>query len=315
MKQKFIGLVACIAVLFPVGVGAFSAQNDHASTVTWLSEEMTKLRITDDLELVTSHAESPLSLLVHVAITPKHIAVDGKPLIALHRSPNGPIIPEDELKGALVPELYDFLLERVEDRKVMRRLVDDPHFDSNGRIALSIDRRTPFTTLRSVMYTAGQAQYGNFHFVVKNPLMKSLSSISNHLPAIGPPRPMDDFDEEEPLNLSLFVEQKGLTLMGSFPSSNQWSFVCLSTPCAGLQEYDWKGLNEALAGIKALYPDEVTIIVVPERDVPFSVLAKAIDYARWAPMIPLESEEQAWKQWQNSRSTLFDIPVIAGGAR
>jgi biopolymer transport protein ExbD len=35
-----------------------------------------------------------------------------------------------------------------------------------GQILLQVDRDMPFNVVRSVMYTAGQAQFGEFKFVV-----------------------------------------------------------------------------------------------------------------------------------------------------
>ena len=35
-----------------------------------------------------------------------------------------------------------------------------------GRILLQIDKDIPFQVLRDIMFTAGQAQYGEFEFVV-----------------------------------------------------------------------------------------------------------------------------------------------------
>jgi biopolymer transport protein ExbD len=45
--------------------------------------------------------------------------------------------------------------------------VDD--FGFKGRVLLLADQSLPFEIVRQVMYTAGQAQYGEFRFVVRKP--------------------------------------------------------------------------------------------------------------------------------------------------
>ena len=76
-------------------------------------------------------------------------------------------IPADEKRGQLVSKLYDVLLEKAETAKDLgARVPDRTSFDFKGEILLQVDKRMPFSVVREVMFTAGQAQFGNFRFVV-----------------------------------------------------------------------------------------------------------------------------------------------------
>ena len=75
-------------------------------------------------------------------------------------------IPEDEKKGQMVSRLYDRLLERAEDAKQMGELSQNEEHQFKGQVLLQCDKTLPFSVLREVMYTAGQAQFSEFRFVV-----------------------------------------------------------------------------------------------------------------------------------------------------
>ncbi|MFT4628061.1 MAG: serine/threonine protein kinase [Myxococcota bacterium] len=75
-------------------------------------------------------------------------------------------IPEEAKRGQLISTLYDDLLERAESTKFLAEL-GGPAF--TGRLVIAVDRRVPFRTVREVMFTAGQAQFGEFLFLVDDP--------------------------------------------------------------------------------------------------------------------------------------------------
>ena len=313
MHKRHLGILLAI-LLVPVGVAANALRDGP------LVEDVTRLKTTDGLELITSHAEAQPGMMVHVAVTQTQILVEGVPVISLENGPQGAIIPENETKGQLVLTLYDELLEHAERRKDLGSqlnglLIGDP-FLFNGKIALTLDRRVPFSTVRQVMYTAGQAQFGHFQFIVDNPFMHSLAAIESSLPAFGLPTLLGDEEEYcRPLNLSVFVSKTGLNIAGDLPQGTQTSLPCKSGTCGGVDDYSWDAFNDILGSIKDEYPYERTVIVVPDAGVSIEVLAKAIDYSRWAPMLPFGSDESTWHRWQTNRKSLFDTPVVAGGAQ
>lgn len=306
-------VILCAALLVPVGVAARTLKNGPIETVAH------HLQRTDGLELIRSHAEASPGPMAHVAITPTQIVVDGKPLIPLQTGPSGATIAANQTKGFLLPKLYEELSAIAEYRMAIGRrldglLIGDP-FLFNGKLALTIDRRVPFSTVRSVMYTAGQAQFSEFHFIVDNPYLSSLTAIESRLPGFGLPW-IDPADEARcrPLNLTVFVTPHGLNIAGDVPPGTPTSLPCAAGTCGGVDAYPWDAFNNTLAALKDHSPHSRKVTVVPNSAVSIEVLAKAIDYARWAPMVPLDSSEATWHEWQRTRTPMFDTPVFTGGS-
>jgi hypothetical protein len=105
-------------------------------------------------------------------VTKRQILVEGEPITALEQRPNESgqmvsFVPDSDKKGQLIDELYNRLLEAAEQAKeigVTFSGIEDAQF--KGQIMLQCDHSLPFSLIREVMYTAGQAQFGEFKFVV-----------------------------------------------------------------------------------------------------------------------------------------------------
>ena len=69
----------------------------------------------------------------------------------------------EELRGILISPLFDSLLGLADDAKGFGSMC--PAWDFSGHLLLVVDHRVPWTTLRSVVYTAGQAQYAELGLV------------------------------------------------------------------------------------------------------------------------------------------------------
>ena len=127
----------------------------------------------DNLQLPTSTAQKQPELAVNLVVAKNQLVVDGVPVMALTQVPdderpgqNMIAVPEDELRGNVISKLYDRLLEKAEAAKALGSKSAKGEFEFKGRILLQVDRDMPFSVLRTVMYTAGQAQFGEFKFVV-----------------------------------------------------------------------------------------------------------------------------------------------------
>ena len=70
------------------------------------------------------------------------------------------------MKGPVITKLYDRLLEKAEAAKALGEQSGNKEHEFKGEILLQVDREIPFSVVRSVMYTAGQARFGQFMFVV-----------------------------------------------------------------------------------------------------------------------------------------------------
>jgi len=125
----------------------------------------------DDLQIPLSSALAKPKLAVNVVVSRRDIVVDGVRVLLLTRVTDEKTgeeiiaVPADEKKGQMISRLYDRLLEKAETAKDLGARGTEEH-EFKGEILLQCDRRLPFSVVREVMYTAGQAQFGQFRFVV-----------------------------------------------------------------------------------------------------------------------------------------------------
>jgi biopolymer transport protein ExbD len=127
-----------------------------------------------DLEVPVSTAEKPPKLAVQVVVSKSAIIVDSIPVLSLTRVTDPttgaevPAIPAEEKRGQMVSRLYEKLLEKAEAAKLQSQRVSREDLDVGfkGQILLQCDKELPFSLIREVMYTAGQAQFSEFRFVV-----------------------------------------------------------------------------------------------------------------------------------------------------
>jgi len=127
----------------------------------------------DDLQLPSSTSSKEPELAVNVVVSGKQIVVDGVQVLNLTTVPDEEnpgkdlvAVPEDEKKGQLIPGLFDRLTEKAESAKAIAEASGSAEHEFKGRILLQCDKKLPFSVIREVMYTAGQAQFGEFKFVV-----------------------------------------------------------------------------------------------------------------------------------------------------
>jgi biopolymer transport protein ExbD len=155
--------------------------------------------------------------------------------------------------------------------------------------------------------------------------------IDSTLPAIGPPTPIEEQeDEDEPLNLSIFITDKGFTVAGSAAilksegggeegEEKGPTIACKTPGCTYSRDdggageaYDVEELRRLLTEIKDEYEDEQTVILVPEPDIPYEVLVLTMDASRENPEGG-EGDEETDSQCRGR--CLFPFVVIAGGVQ
>ena len=125
-----------------------------------------------DLQLPASSAAKQPELSVNLVVSKSQIVVDGVPVLNLTTAPDEEtgedmlVVPEEEKKGQMITRLYDRLLEKAEQSKALGEASGSTEHEFKGRILLQCDKTLPFSVIREVMYTAGQAQFGEFKFVV-----------------------------------------------------------------------------------------------------------------------------------------------------
>lgn len=157
----------------------------------------------------------------------------------------------------------------------------------------------------------------------------SYAVIDSTLPAIGPPKEVEDKeDEEEPLNLSVFITDKGFSVKGSAGTlkndAEEGEDQGVTVPCvvdgclydrdgdAGAAgAYDVPELRRILTEVKEEYPDEQNVILVPEPGIPYEVLVLTMDATRENPDEAADPDDETKGQCKGR--CLFPFVVIAGG--
>ena len=126
----------------------------------------------DDLTLPFSSAQKAPEIAVNLVIEQNRILVDGAPVVSLEMrsdektGKSAPAIPEGDMQGQTIGDLYEVLYEKAEQADALGKRSNNEDLAFKGRILLQVDKEMPYSVLRSVMYTAGQAKFGEFKFVV-----------------------------------------------------------------------------------------------------------------------------------------------------
>jgi biopolymer transport protein ExbD len=127
----------------------------------------------DDLVLPVSTAQKSPEIAVNVVVSKISIVVDGVPIVNLETVPDPENpgqsvlqVPEDLLNGQLIDTLLDELSKKADIAKDIGKQSGLAEHAFKGRLLIQCDKKLPFAVLRQVMYTAGQAQFSEFKFVV-----------------------------------------------------------------------------------------------------------------------------------------------------
>ena len=104
--------------------------------------------------------KTPVDVLT-VVVDKYNIMVDGK-VVVKH---NNCVILDSELdeSGFEIVSLYQVLQRQADKSRYISSI--NKNLKSQGLIVLQMDKDLPFSLLRRVMYTAGQAEYNDFKFV------------------------------------------------------------------------------------------------------------------------------------------------------
>jgi len=124
----------------------------------------------DELQIPYSTKKSEASESLPVQISQSEIVVDGTHVLALR---NGQVDPSQK-QGGGTGFLITPLLSVMDKHRKRLKLIGAQNTQRafKGEIALIADKRTPYRTLTEVIYTVGQAEFKNLHFVI---LQKSQS--------------------------------------------------------------------------------------------------------------------------------------------
>ncbi|MBI5509747.1 MAG: biopolymer transporter ExbD [Deltaproteobacteria bacterium] len=114
--------------------------------------------ISEDLKIPRSTTQAKPEDAINVTVTLAQVAVNDKAACPVV---NG-AIPEDyrEGSGMMISPVFDALTKEVEKQKYIAKF--NPKQPFTGKLNVIADRRVPYHTILEVLYTAGQAELGQY---------------------------------------------------------------------------------------------------------------------------------------------------------
>jgi biopolymer transport protein ExbD len=125
------------------------------------SSSSAAMTASEDVIMPLSSARLPPRDTVVVTVTPRHILVGEKPVVALQQGK----VPKDVVQGErLVVPLSTALKKEVEKLKYIAER--NPAAPFTGELSVIGDKLISYDLLLTVLYTAGQNELGSYLFVV-----------------------------------------------------------------------------------------------------------------------------------------------------
>ena len=180
-------------------------------------------------------------------------------------------LPTSDVNGQHIIRLYEALNKGVEATTSVARRQDCKSLLSaegfTGRLLLVAHPDTPFSLMRQVIYTAGQAQFGEFYLMVDDPTPSPASET-------------DRLTLHMPLNPSVLeLSPHGISL-GTRDQSTAVGRCLRAASCRSSADFDWSGVGQALLEHKGLNPSQNDLLVVPHEDTAWSTIVQAFDISR-----------------------------------
>ncbi len=107
-------------------------------------------------KLPVSTSQATPKLKLNVQVTPDDIILDGERVAGVKEA-----LSKQDIS---IPLLHDALNENT--KKVEFIMKNNPDFKFSGEVMIQADKSIPFLLLEKVMYTCGQAGYGNISLAV-----------------------------------------------------------------------------------------------------------------------------------------------------
>jgi biopolymer transport protein ExbD len=115
-----------------------------------------------DLQVPFTHSGQPVEESTSITLTRKNVLMNDQPVVTLE---DGKVPEKDSSHaGLLIQPLFDKLKDEVEIQKRIAQTNKKAEF--KGIVSFICDRHIPFPLLTQAMYTAGQAEYAQFKFVL-----------------------------------------------------------------------------------------------------------------------------------------------------
>lgn len=105
--------------------------------------------------------------------------------------------------------------------------------------------------------------------------------------------------------IAVHVHPRGFTLLGAddaLPAPRFRRVPCLDGPCQGPASYDYDALTARLARVKARWPRQDTLFLLPAANVPFEVVFRAVSAST--------ADRRAGRPGQPARPLFPDVRVV-----
>jgi biopolymer transport protein ExbD len=127
------------------------------------SVQATAASMHDGLQLPSSTIESQRPMAVNITITQAAVLVEGDGVTTVRNGAVDPSVKRDGANGFYITPLVDILTKHANRLKKISA-IGGAKFD--GTAMVLVDKSTPYRLLTEVLYSAGQAEFGNYHLVV-----------------------------------------------------------------------------------------------------------------------------------------------------
>ena len=127
------------------------------------SVEAAAASLSEGLVLPQSSIESSRPLAVNVTITQNAVLVEGDAVATVRAGAVDPSLKRDGANGYYITPLVDILTKHANRLKKIGAM-GGTQFD--GTAMVMVDKNTPYRLLAEVLYSAGQAEFNNYHLVV-----------------------------------------------------------------------------------------------------------------------------------------------------
>ena len=127
------------------------------------SVEASAASMNESLQLPTSSIEASHPLAVNITITQNAVLVEGDGVTTVRAGGVDPSVKRDGANGYYITPLVDVLTKHANRLKKIAAM-GGSQFD--GTAMVLVDKNTPYRLLTEVLYSAGQAEFKNYHLVV-----------------------------------------------------------------------------------------------------------------------------------------------------
>jgi len=119
--------------------------------------------MSEGLVLPTSASEVQRPMAVNITITQNAILVEGDAVTPIRAGSVDPSAKRDGANSYFITPLVDVLTKHANRLKKIAALSGEP-FDHTAMVL--VDKNTPYRLLSEVLYSAGQAEFSNYHMTV-----------------------------------------------------------------------------------------------------------------------------------------------------